>query len=111
MVIRCGIDLVLNKRLEKNFSNPEFLKKVFHASELRTPKNLIGIFTLKEAVMKALGEKINWLGIEVKVREGKKPIIFVGGKNFKVLDCSVSHDGEYTVGMVVVEDYKATKAK
>jgi phosphopantetheine--protein transferase-like protein len=103
MGIKCGIDLILNKRIEGNISNPSFLKKVFHVSELKNPRNLIGIFALKEAAMKAIGKKINWLEIEVKVKEGKKPVVSVCGKKFKVLDCSVSHDGDYTIGMIIAE--------
>jgi len=101
MVIKCGIDLVLNNRIELN--SQEFLKKVFHPSELKNTKKLIGIFALKEALMKAIGKKVNWLEIEIKTQEGKKPEIFISGIKFKSIDCSISHDGDYTIGMVVIE--------
>jgi len=102
-MIKCGIDIVLNERIGKNLSSSEFLKKVFHPSELKNKKKLIGIFALKEAAMKAIGKKISWLDIEVAAKEGKKPEIRVSGKKFKSIDCSVSHDGDYTIGLVVAE--------
>jgi phosphopantetheine--protein transferase-like protein len=102
-MIRCGIDLVLNKRIEKNLSNHEFLKKVFHPSELKNKKKLIGIFALKEAAMKAIGKKISWLDIEVTAKEGKKSKITIENQKFKSIDASISHDGDYTIGMVVIE--------
>ncbi len=102
-MIKCGIDLVLNKRIKENLKSLDFLKKVFHASELKDEKKLAGIFSLKEAMMKAIGKKLSWSDIEVSTREGKKPKISVSGRKFKSIDCSVSHDGDYTIGMVVVE--------
>jgi len=105
MVIKCGIDLVLNNRIELN--SQEFLKKVFHPSELKNTKKLIGIFALKEALMKAIGKKVNWLEIEIKTQEGKKPEIVLSNKikpkSLKSIDCSISHDGDYTIGMVILE--------
>jgi phosphopantetheine--protein transferase-like protein len=104
MAIKCGIDLVLNKRINKNISSPEFLGKVFNPGELKNDrKKLPGIFALKEAMMKALGKKIDWKDIEVLVKEGKKPEIQVSSKKFKSIDASISHDGDYTLGMVVLE--------
>lgn len=101
-MIKTGIDLVQNKRILKNLDNPEFIKKVFHPSELKNKTKLIGIFALKEAFMKAIGKKLNWLDIEVKTKEGKKPEIITKNK-FKSIDCSISHDGNYTIGIVVIE--------
>jgi len=105
MTIKCGVDIVQNKRIEKNLTNPDFLMKVFLPIELKTheKQKLPGIFALKEAAMKAVGKKMNWLDIEVIAKSGKKPEIKFSGKKFKNIDASVSHDGEYTVGMVVGE--------
>lgn len=100
-MIKCGIDLVLNKRIDLN--NQEFLKKVFHLSELKNQKKIVGIFALKEAAMKAIGRKLDWLDIEVKTKEGKKPEINISGIKFRPIDCSISHDGDYTIGMVILE--------
>ena len=103
-MIKCGIDLVENKRIEENIINSSFLKKVFHPSELRNKRSkLAGIFALKEASMKALGKKLNWLDIEVSVKEGRKPEIKIENQKLKSIDASISHDGDYTIGMVVLE--------
>jgi len=106
-VIKTGVDLVLNSRFEKNLSNQKFLEKVFHASELRDKSKLISVFALKEAVMKALGKKVDWKEVEVKYNEEGKPEINlsedVRPKGFVGIDGSISHDGDYTIGVVVVE--------
>jgi len=104
-MIKCGIDLVLNKRLEANLKNPDFLRRIFTLKELKQNKKskLTGIFALKEAAMKAFGEKLDWKSIEVLAKEGKKPELSINNKKFKSLDASISHDGDYTIGMVVVE--------
>ena len=103
-MIKCGIDLVLNKRMEKNLFNSNFISKVFHASELKLEKRkLTGIFCLKEAVMKIMGGKLDWKEIEVVFEKSGKPKIKVSGGKFKSIDASISHDGEYTIGMVVCE--------
>jgi len=102
-MMRCGIDLVLNKRIEKNLSSTEFLTKVFNPSELKFKKNkLPGVFALKEAAMKAIGRKCDWKDIEIMLKEGQKPKIHIQGTKFKSLDASISHDGDYTIGMVVL---------
>lgn len=106
-MIKVGLDLVKNERITAQLSNPLFIKKVFHASELKISSKIPGIFALKEAAMKAIGKKLNWHDLEVMVKEGKKPrISFSQGlalKKIKSLDCSISHDGEYTIGIVVLE--------
>ena len=107
-MIKCGIDLVLNKRIEKNISSPEFLSKVFNPSELKLGKHkLPGIFTLKEATMKAIGKKCDWKDIEVLFNLAGKPEISLSSeikpKKLKSIDASISHDGDYTIGLVVLE--------
>jgi phosphopantetheine--protein transferase-like protein len=102
MTIKTGIDLIQNKRILENSENSEFLKKTFHPSELKNKRKLIGIFALKEAFMKAIGKKIDWLDIEISTPEGKKPEIKTKNK-FKSIDCSISHDGNYTIGIVIIE--------
>lgn len=106
-MIKIGCDLVLNSRLEKQLGNERFLKKVFHPSELKQAGKLAGIFALKEATMKALGRKLNWLSIEVSAKDGRKPKIILANsikpKNFRTIDGTLSHDGDYTIAFVVIE--------
>jgi len=110
-MIKIGCDLISNSRLGKQLSNWAFLKRVFYPSELKLAKNklnkLAGIFALKEATMKALGKKLDWKDIEIKIRENKKSVIFLANsvkpKNFKYIDGTISHDGDYTLGFVIIE--------
>ena len=105
-MIKTGIDLVNNKRLEKNFSDEKFLEKVYHVSELRDKSKLISIFALKEATMKALGKKVDWKEIEIKYIDSRPEIRLsedIKPESFVSIDGSVSHDGEYTVAFVAIE--------
>lgn len=104
-MIKVGIDLLYNPRFSKEVNNSSFLDKIFHSSELRHKNKLAGIFCLKEATMKALGKKINWKEIEVKV--GGKPEVRLSNKvipkGLMSIDASISHDGRYTIGIVIME--------
>ncbi len=106
-MIKLGVDLVLNSRFEKYLENMEFLEKVFHSPEIRDKKKLVGIFALKEATMKAIGKKLDWKDIEIKFENKGKPKIILSDnikpKGFKGIDGSISHDGDYTIGAVVIE--------
>ena len=107
--IRTGIDLILNSRIESKLSNGKFLEKVFHPSELREAdaKKLAGIFAVKESVFKALDLPASgWLEIEVVRSRSGRPEVrlsdLIKPRNLASIDCSISHDGDYTVGSVAV---------
>ena len=103
MAIRTGVDIVLSKRFEKLIKNPDFLKKVYHASELADKSKIVGIFSLKEAIMKSLGKKIDWKEICIKHDKNGKPIILLADKySFLHIDGSISHDGDYTIAFVIL---------
>jgi len=61
--------------------------------------------------MKALGKKVNWKDIEIKVKDGKKSEIILSNsiipKNFKDIDGSISHDGNYTIAFVILSNYQS----
>jgi phosphopantetheine--protein transferase-like protein len=106
--LRLGIDMVSHSRFRKKISGRQFREKVFHPSELRNPdvKKLAGIFAVKEAAFKALGIPAgNWLEIEVrKLADGKPELLLsheITPKNLVSLDCSISHEGGFTVGAVI----------
>lgn len=106
--IKTGIDLVSNTRLEKKLENKRFIERIFHPSEaaILDIKKISAVFALKEAVFKALGIKPgNWLEIEIKrARNGKPSILLSDEIRPKYLisaDCSVSHEGEFTIATVV----------
>ena len=106
-MIKTGIDLVLNKRIEEKLNNLDFISKVFHPGELKNKAKLSGIFALKEATMKAIGKKLNWKDIEIKFEKTGRPIVSLSNeikpKNFKCIDGSISHDGDYTIAIAIIE--------
>ena len=108
-MIKTGIDIVYNKRFDKNLNDERFLERVFHASELKLKDKgkLAGIFALKEAVMKVLGKKTDWKDIEIKYDKNGKPEIKLSDnikpENLLGIDGSVSHDGGYTLAVIIIE--------
>lgn len=119
MRLKTGIDLIEDKRIEKNLLNKNFLKRVFHPSELnyaiknaRTKKEqtkkLAGIFALKEATSKALNlASPKWLDIEIKHTDQGKPIIEMSNSLKKLnyiisTDASISHAKGLTIGIVIL---------
>ena len=113
-MINAGVDIILNSRFEKLIKDNVFLEKVFQTSELRDKRKLIGKFALKEAVMKALGKKINWKDIEIS-SIGQKPKIILNDsikpEGFRCVEGSISHDGDYTIAFVILESYKEKRKK
>lgn len=109
MQIRTGIDIVHLKRFENTMiNNNNMLKKIFHPSEIAhgTTNKLAAIFAVKEAVFKAFDMKDkDWHNIEVGyLKTGKPRFKLLREDNPKIIsiDTSISHEGEYVVGMVNV---------
>ena len=109
MQIRTGIDIVHLKRFEKTMmSNNSILLKIFHPSEIRlgSSHSLAGIYAVKEAVFKAFDmKKKNWHDIEVGYQESGKPqfrLLIDEMPKIISIDTSISHEGDYLVGMVTI---------
>ncbi|MCP3685642.1 MAG: 4'-phosphopantetheinyl transferase superfamily protein [bacterium] len=109
MLIKCGTDLVLDERIQKNINNESFIKKIFHPSELSDMdvKKLATVFAVKEAVFKALEiSSKNWLEVELTYSETGKPVVTLSEeikpKNLVSLDCSVTHENGLTQAFVVL---------
>lgn len=107
--VRTGIDLVANSRIAQKASNMAFLEKIFHPSEFRNrnSRKLSGIFALKESIFKALNiPASNWLEIEVRKSKSGRPSITLSDKikpgNLLSMDCSISHEGDFTIGVVIM---------
>ena len=108
-MIKTGIDIVEIKRIKNLMKNPKALSKIFNESEIRdNPNKLAGKFALKEAFFKATQISVKkWSEIVVKKHKTGKPYL-VFDKNlvkFKIksMDCSISHDGDYAIAIVVIE--------
>jgi holo-[acyl-carrier-protein] synthase len=105
--VRTGIDIVKIARIDKLVKTPKFVERVFDESELKG-HNLAGIFALKEAFFKATQIKIKkWKEVVVKWNENGKPYLVYDENlvNFKIneIDCSIAHDGDYAVAIVVLK--------
>ena len=106
-MIKTGIDIVEIKRIKNLMENPKALSKIFNESEIDTnPSKLAGKFALKEAFFKATQIPVKkWSEIVVKKHDNGKPYL-VFDKNlvkFKSIDCSIAHDGDYAIAIVVIE--------
>jgi phosphopantetheinyl transferase (holo-ACP synthase) len=108
MKIKCGNDVVVDKRIESLSQDQNTLQKIFHRSELLHGdiKKLASIFTLKESVFKALEiSSDHWLEVQVEYKSNGKPFIILGEsiqKDITSIDCSVSHSAGLTYGCVVL---------
>lgn len=107
MKVQTGCDIISVKRINNILFSKELAKKIFQPSELLKDKlHLAGVFAVKEAAIKALGLKPDsWLKIEVKKEKNGKPRLSFS-KDLKLepsesIDCSISHDGDYAVAVVV----------
>jgi holo-[acyl-carrier protein] synthase len=124
MILGIGIDLVNIPRIEKILEKWEdrFKKRVFSKGEIeysegykRSGQHFAASFAVKEAFFKALEKgfksDIRMLDIEVLRDEYGRPYANLYGKAKQVVDVmginsihvSISHDGEYSVAVVVLE--------
>lgn len=120
-MVSTGIDLVYVPRIKKALDrNPAFMTRYFTTSEIELFERrgerveiLAANFAVKEAFSKALGTGIRGFSlqeIEVLRNEHGAPFINLYGRareRFKESgaqhhSCSISHDGEYAVGMVLI---------
>ena len=124
MILGIGIDIVQVKRIQKAFerNGERFKNRVFteieqdYCSGNSLPfESYAARFAVKEAVFKAFGCGWNECGgltsIEVINNDRKRPYIVLHGKaeefavtlNVKNIFVSISHDGDISVAVVVLE--------
>ncbi len=98
-VLGLGVDIIDIRRFKK-FKNREaiFLKKVFTNKELNycfsfsdCAPHLAGIFSAKEAAVKALGGKVSILDIEIRHHKNGQPAVYIQNKIIKTILVSISH--------------------
>ena len=116
-----GVDIVQISRIERLIERqPNFVPRFFTAAEVEFFKRrnssaqvIAGNFALKEALSKALGT--GFVGfmlsdVEVLRNELGAPTVRLYGpaetlfheKGYQTILASLSHDGDYAVGMVVI---------
>lgn len=112
-----GIDIVKVPRLKQLVDrwDRKFLDRVFTGSELdyclsarRKHERLAGRFAAKEAVIKAVGEKIPWKSIKVESESNGRPFVLVerdeGKDNLKEnLHISITHLEDHALAIAVLE--------
>jgi phosphopantetheinyl transferase (holo-ACP synthase) len=90
-------------------TDPTFLQKVFHPSEIKTGK-YASIFALKEATFKALEISPRWLEVEVQYKKNGKTVIALSNEilpNKAIqIGCSVSHEKGLTIASVILQEEK-----
>ena len=103
---KVGIDISYNKRFKKY----KIIKKFLTVKELeiynnKTNKNkkefAAGRFAIKEALYKATNWKLNFKDIEILNYDSGEPYILIKGKPDKRLAISLSHEKNYTIGIVI----------
>ena len=113
-----GIDIVHIPRIQKAVQNDAFKTRVFTAQEIaycdgnaKPYIHYAGAFAAKEGAVKALkcgfSGGITPLDIEITHDTDGAPKIIFHGKakellNDRVVDVSISHDGEYAVAVVEI---------
>lgn len=108
-----GVDILEISRIRKLMENEKFLNRFFSDAEIsyiessaKADEACAGIFTAKEAIIKALNG--NLAGLQYKdisiERKNDVPFAYVNGINFFV---SISHDGDYAISVASTEEYSS----
>ena len=112
-----GIDLIKSDRFEKLKDNSTFMNNTFNDSELEyietsnyNSTTIAGLFASKEAFLKAIKKGINNYSlkdIEVLHDDNKAPYIKLHNELNNLyknnISVSISHDGDYTTSIVLIE--------
>ena len=112
-----GIDLIKQDRFDKLKNNETFMNNTFNDSELEYIKlsnynntTIAGLFAAKEAFLKSIKKGINNYSlkdIEVLHDDNKAPYIKLHNELYNLyknnISVSISHDGDYTTSIVLIE--------
>lgn len=117
-----GVDITKIDRFNELVNNQSFLNKYFTENEMEyiknkgnKPETLAGIFSAKEAVLKALGigilNGLSLIDICISHNQNGAPYVEVDAKiNYYMslqgcseISISISHDGEYAIAFCVIQ--------
>ena len=107
-----GVDLVYLPEFEKKLKTLD-LSKAFLPHELsqnKSVESLAGIFAAKEAFFKAIGKKEDWFSVWIEKNpsagsgQGKPELYSTLIKSNQRAEVSISHAGEYTIAIVMIND-------
>lgn len=103
-----GIDIIDTNRFSKLKKNDLFLRKNFSRYELNycfqfqdQAPHLAGIFAAKEAVYKALGQKILQSAIKITHDVSGKPVASLARKVLSSISVSISHSTHSAVAVAI----------
>jgi holo-[acyl-carrier protein] synthase len=104
-----GIDIEKIDRFGKDKNSRELINFVFTKKEIGQCQEkkepavaFAGKFCAKEAVVKALGEKIDLREIEIINSKKGRPEVYLRGQKRKDIQCSLSHTEELAIALAVV---------
>ena len=122
MIYGIGVDIIKIERMKEVIEKwgDKFLERVFTRNEIfycykkRTPYPSLSVrFAAKEALIKAIGSEISvaFTDIEIINADTGKPVLRISGKlqdflnikQIKAAHLSLSHEHEYGVACVVLE--------
>lgn len=104
--MQVGIDMVYIPEFQSRMIAHGGIERVFSEAELTEHtrvESLAGVFAAKEACMKTIGKKINWLDISVAKNSDGKPLLTCvhDGQQSEFL-LSISHEHEYAIAIVIL---------
>ena len=108
-----GIDLIKIDRFNNLINNERFMNDNFNINEIEyindNIETLAGLFSAKEALLKALKKGINNYSlkdIEIIHDDNKAPSFIFHNEleylNSSNISLSISHDGEYAISVVLI---------
>ena len=113
-----GIDLIKHDRFDKLKRNLSFINKIFNENEIKyiekakySSNTIAGLYASKEAFLKSIKKGINNYSlkdIEIIHDSNNAPSIILHNELKELYDkynisLSISHDGEYTTAIVLIE--------
>ncbi|MGL4986939.1 MAG: holo-ACP synthase [Treponemataceae bacterium] len=118
MILGIGCDIVKVSRFEKWIKNKSLINRYFHQEEIATIKTLETLasrFAAKEAFVKALGTGFRGISLKnicVSSDDLGKPSLKVYDnalsamkkKNVTAIHLSISHEKEYALAFVILEN-------
>ncbi len=110
-MLQIGTDIVFHKTFNETLQTggESLLKKLFTPQEIeqhKTLESLAGIYAAKEAIIKALPDQaVPYSSITITKNAQGKPVVLMADENKRYNICiSISHDGDYSIAMVVITD-------
>jgi phosphopantetheine--protein transferase-like protein len=103
-----GIDLVSISTVARLTTEPSFVARAFHPTEVVDGRveHLAGVLAAKEAFFKAVGVAPDWLAVEVLASPSGRPALRLGESlahlPLRDVDVTISHEGEYALAAVVL---------